>query len=286
LRLEGALASRDFKGLHIPSSLKTELCADLSWSVVQLLVHLVPYAKFSALPPISQFFVGAAALGASGDIYLGVNLEFVGSAINQTIHAEQCLVTLAAQHKEARLERLQVSAAPCGHCRQFLNETQNGLDMVVAYEDVEQPLGTLLPHSFGPADLGNFEPLLSNVGGGLNKLQPDLHQPTPLVDIALQAATCSYAPYSGAVSAVAVQLRSGEVFSGFYIENCAYNPSMPPLQAALIAMVGQGYGLHIKDIAQVVLVERTDTAVRQLDATQALLKQCTNNAQLITVTLA
>ncbi|MBP5211685.1 MAG: hypothetical protein J6Z30_02390, partial [Pyramidobacter sp.] len=39
--------------------------------------------------PISNFRVGAAALGASGRVWLGANQEFAGLPLNFTVHAEQ-----------------------------------------------------------------------------------------------------------------------------------------------------------------------------------------------------
>ncbi len=38
------------------------------------------------------------------------------------IHAEQCLIANALLHGERGLRKLAVSAAPCGHCRQFYSE--------------------------------------------------------------------------------------------------------------------------------------------------------------------
>jgi hypothetical protein len=38
------------------------------------------------------------------------------------VHAEQFLVANMMQHGEQRLETLAISAAPCGHCRQFFSE--------------------------------------------------------------------------------------------------------------------------------------------------------------------
>ena len=61
-------------------------------------------------------------LGASGRLYVGVNLEFPCLPLHNSVHAEQFLVVNALQHGELELVKLAVSAAPCGHCRQFLSE--------------------------------------------------------------------------------------------------------------------------------------------------------------------
>lgn len=64
----------------------------------------------------------AIGLASSGCIYVGVNLEFPGMPLSQSVHAEQFLMANLLLHGEARLDTLAVSAAPCGHCRQFYSE--------------------------------------------------------------------------------------------------------------------------------------------------------------------
>lgn len=61
-------------------------------------------------------------LGASGRLYVGVNLEFARLPLNNSVHAEQFLVVNALHHGEQAIEKMAVSAAPCGHCRQFYSE--------------------------------------------------------------------------------------------------------------------------------------------------------------------
>ncbi len=62
------------------------------------------------------------ALGASGRLFVGVNLEFLGLPLHHSVHAEQFLIANAAQAGEAALTRMAISAVPCGHCRQFCSE--------------------------------------------------------------------------------------------------------------------------------------------------------------------
>lgn len=38
------------------------------------------------------------------------------------VHSEQCLLTNLLLHGERELLTLAISAAPCGHCRQFYSE--------------------------------------------------------------------------------------------------------------------------------------------------------------------
>lgn len=103
-----------------------ELTAKYGITVQQLLHELVPFAKRFARPPISLYHVGIAGLGKSGTIYLGVNLEFLGLPLSQAVHGEQFLVANARNHGEKELVMIALSAAPCGHCRQFLYEMGRG----------------------------------------------------------------------------------------------------------------------------------------------------------------
>ncbi|KAL6757327.1 hypothetical protein V8C86DRAFT_2626724 [Haematococcus lacustris] len=86
------------------------------------LMSLVEPASELARPPISKYNVGAVGLGLSGAIYVGVNIEFPNSHLNNSIHAEQCLIANCFLHGEQGLQAVAVSEAPCGHCRQFCAE--------------------------------------------------------------------------------------------------------------------------------------------------------------------
>lgn len=61
-------------------------------------------------------------LAGSGDVYIGVNLEFPGCPLSQSVHGEQFLMANLLLHRERSLHTLAISAAPCGHCRQFYSE--------------------------------------------------------------------------------------------------------------------------------------------------------------------
>lgn len=73
---------------------------------------------FTPLPSCCR----AVGLGASGALYVGVNLEFARLPLYNSVHAEQFLLVNALHHGERAIQRLAISAAPCGHCRQFYSE--------------------------------------------------------------------------------------------------------------------------------------------------------------------
>ena len=129
------------------------------------LLTLLPQAAAFARPPISNFRVGAIARGTSGKLYFGTNVEFAGEALSFTVHAEQSAVVNAWMSGETGIDVVATSAAPCGYCRQFLNELLTARELLVVMPTGSRPLSELLPDSFGPRDLG--------IDGGL--LQPENH---------------------------------------------------------------------------------------------------------------
>ncbi|CAI7891293.1 unnamed protein product [Closterium sp. NIES-53] len=277
--------------------------------------YLLQPATDHARPPISRFHVSAIAIGAkTGRAFLGVNLEFPGLPLHNSVHAEQFAVASAALHGEPALSALLVSRPPCGHCRQFLQEMRGaeGLRVIIAEEAEEAEETTLthlLPRRFGPHSLlaDDFPLLLEQRDNGLQLIDPvdapsqlDFMLVPPLarsfssasppaiesaaaaaasagspaavlstplgqeaVLRALDAANASYAPYSLSPSGVALISRTGAVHAGSYIESAAYNPSLPALQAALIALVAEtgGEGAY-EDVVHVALVEREGAQVR------------------------
>jgi cytidine deaminase len=219
------------------------------------LLTLLPQAAAFARPPISNFRVGAIARGTSGKLYFGTNLEFAGEALSFTVHAEQSAVVNAWMSGETGIDVVATSAAPCGYCRQFLNELVTARELLVVMPNESRPLSELLPSSFGPRDLG--------IDGGL--LQPEDHglgldDSGDLAQAALQAANMSYAPYSKSFAGVAVRTKDGRIFSGAYAENAAFNPSLSPLQAALSQLNLGGAGWS--DIAEAVLMGVDDLHVK------------------------
>ncbi|CNI18586.1 cytidine deaminase [Yersinia pekkanenii] len=226
---------------------------------------LLPLAAACALTPISHFNVGAIARGESGNLYFGANMEFSGAPLQQTIHAEQCAVTHAWLRGETRLVSITVNYTPCGHCRQFMNELNSGIDLNIHLPGrPAATLGQYLPDSFGPKDLAITTLLMDSVNHGYT-----LTETGDLTQAALDGANHSHAPYSLSHSGVALEAADGTLYTGRYAENAAFNPSLPPLQAALI--LTHLSGRDCSTIRRAVLVEGSESALTQWDATQATL---------------
>ena len=248
----------------LPAELMQRLQQVSGLALPQLTLTLLPLAAAFSYATISHFHVGAIVWGGSGNFYLGANMEFSRQSLSQTIHAEQCAINHAWLHNETSLLGITINASPCGHCRQFMNETSSAQTLRIYLPTSEHSLPQLLPAAFGPRDLGVLDGLL----------QPQQHPlPHQLTDrlllAAAEAATQSYAPYSHSYAGVALQTQDGTLFCGRYAENAAFNPSLPPLQSALIMLRMAGYGPE--DIQVAALVESQQGQISHLAATQALL---------------
>ncbi|WOK96339.1 cytidine deaminase 1-like [Canna indica] len=84
-----------------------------------------------------------------------------------------------AAHREAAIRCIAVSAAPCGHCRQFLQEIRGEpkIRIPVTSDDNPfsfHPLSHFLPHPFGSLDLlhKDLPPLLKSHDNEVCLLEP------------------------------------------------------------------------------------------------------------------
>ena len=141
----------------------------------QALIEAAREASRHAYAPYSNFAVGAAVLLSDGTVVTGANFE------NASYGLSLCAETVATASASAagRLRDIVAVAViggmiengrptgdtpvrPCGRCRQVLNEAagMSGRDLTVLCAGAEgaaierHRLSDLLPHAFGPADLG------------------------------------------------------------------------------------------------------------------------------------
>ncbi|MGJ0624828.1 cytidine deaminase [Xenorhabdus bovienii] len=230
-----------------------------------LALALLPLAAACAITPISHFYVGAIARGESGNLYFGANMEFAGVPLQQTVHAEQSAITHAWLRGEKKLVSITVNYSPCGHCRQFMNELNSGTQLEVCLPNRPRlTLADYLPEAFGPRDLLDAPLLLDTVNHGYQ-----LDTCDALVLAALDAANQSHAPYSQSHAGIALLDEQDQVYTGRYAENAAFNPSLPPLQAALILMNMSGG--NCQSIKRAILVEGKNSHLSQSNATESTL---------------
>jgi cytidine deaminase len=247
-------------------------------SIDELMLELIPLASKFSRPNLSGFKVGAVGQGVSGALYFGANFEFEECPLNQTVHAEQATVVNAAAHEETGLIRLAVSAAPCGYCRQFLFElaTADRLDILLAGKSPTK-LTDYLPGAFGPGDLGVAGGLLAPQNHNLDWVSSSV--PTSeSAQAAFKAAVAAYAPYTQALAGVGLTAQNGKTFRGAYLENAAFNPSLSPLQAALVTM--ELAGQSIGDVEEATIVQVQDSKIDHTAASRPVFEKVTPKLRL------
>jgi cytidine deaminase len=252
---------------RIPADAAATLVKNESLSVDQLMVELLPFAQSYSRAPISSFFVGVVVRGASGSLYTGANIEIPGQCLGFAVHAEQSALSNAYMHGEQSVAALAVGGAPCGHCRQFIDEmSPDGEILILTPNHGPAKLSTILPSAFGPAALGMTHGAFPVEE---KKLALDKDSTDALALAALDAARKSYAPYSKSPAGVAVRGSHGRIYRGSYIENVAFNPSLSPLQTALAAMIAAGEPYSA--ISAVTLVELEGSKISQRTVTEAVM---------------
>jgi cytidine deaminase len=264
--LSSLLSRGDFRG-RISSSEAAQLLREQGCSFEELMFGLLPVAASYAKPLISSFRVGAVAKGVGGSIYLGANLEFSGQSLALTMHAEQSAVCNAWSHDETGIEALAVNAEPCGYCRQFLYEIANAERMEILVPGEEgSTLRQMLPHAFGPFDLGISGALLTPLEHDLQVVSGGslAHHAAAI------AAQRSYAPYTRSFAGVGLLDASGTAFLGSYAENAAFNPSVSPMAAALNQM--NLCGVAFGEISEAVLVQTAGAPVDHAASCEAALR--------------
>ena len=190
---------------------------------------LLEVAKQFSVAPISNFYVGAIAVGDSGNFYFGANMEFAGVPLSASIHAEQSAVMNAWIHGEKGIQALHVSELPCGHCRQFLLELSNAHTLPVTISNKKYVLTDLIPHYFGAAREAG-QGLLDSPKQALKSVQAldkDLSQR------ALNAAEHSYTPHTKNQQGFIIEDINGGIHEGRTAESAAFNPTVLAVTSAL-----------------------------------------------------
>lgn len=190
---------------------------------------LLPLANAFSVHPVSGFSVGAVAVGQSGALYLGANLEYQGMALHATLHAEQSAVLNAWMHEESELEAIYVSETPCGHCRQFLRELSNIDTLQIHVGDHVHTIDDLLPHAFGERRAKGHG-LLDSRPASLESVRPE---PDTSQQRAINAARRSYTPYSRSSEGFVIECLDGHFYAGRAAESIAFNPSVTGVLSAL-----------------------------------------------------
>lgn len=134
----------------------------LSGEQTNQLLEAAAAVRSHAHAPYSNFPVGAAVLDDQGRIHVGCNVE--NASYPQGTCAEAAAIGAMVASGGKRIRAILVTAegeglcTPCGACRQRIREhAEDATPVLVAQGDRVRAtftLAQLLPHSFGPENLG------------------------------------------------------------------------------------------------------------------------------------
>ena len=131
------------------------------------LIEMALDARRIAYAPYSKFKVGAALLGSNGVVYMGCNVE--NASYPATNCAERTAIFSAVAEGQKEFEAIAIVGgnedaselelcAPCGICRQVIEEFAEDRDMkiyIVKNENdyIETTLNKIMPEGFSKEDL-------------------------------------------------------------------------------------------------------------------------------------
>ena len=228
-------------------------------SLEELALLALPAARAMSAAPISGYRIAAVGVETGGDLVLGANLEFPGTELGTTVHAEG-FVPLRVRRRGRRLAVLALGAArPCAHCRQTLAERADAAALqLIDLDGNRRSLDDLYPLTFRPSALGVPE------DDGVTVRWPGLAidaaaAPPDIAAALLETGERAHAPYSQAPSAVALRLVDGWVVAAGCVESVAFNPTISAAQAALVELAAaRAPGV---DVAGAWLAKRAGAAV-------------------------
>ena len=127
---------------------------------ISRLERLAKQASQNAYCPYSKFSVGAVVVTDTGEEFAGCNVENASYAL--TICAERNAVFQMVAREKRQIAivviytQTPVPSAPCGACRQVINEfgpTARIISFCDGQERIDTILAELLPQAFGPKNL-------------------------------------------------------------------------------------------------------------------------------------
>jgi len=132
---------------------------DKERQICDLLVEKAIEARQKAYAPYSKFSVGAAVMGADGNIYTGCNIENV--SYGMTMCAERTAIFKMVSEGCTQFDAIAIVAgenatdgAPCGACRQVMGEFAADLEktkVILAAlngDYIVETVASLMPYPF------------------------------------------------------------------------------------------------------------------------------------------
>ncbi|MGA2693549.1 MAG: cytidine deaminase [Opitutaceae bacterium] len=132
----------------------------LTEAAVRRLEKSARAAAARSYSPYSKFPVGAAVAGGSGRVFSGCNVENASFGLCNCAERTAIFSAVAAGETSIKAVALYtptaLPTAPCGACRQVINEFGPEALVISVCDSkarIETTLSALLPGAFGPGDL-------------------------------------------------------------------------------------------------------------------------------------
>ncbi len=126
------------------------------------LIALAFEAKKNSYSPYSKYPVGACVLTKDGKTFKGANIENASFGLTNCAERSAIFATYSNGYRKKDIEAIAIVsdgeklAAPCGACRQVLNELlQKDTPIILSngVKTIETNINELLPMSFDPEDV-------------------------------------------------------------------------------------------------------------------------------------
>jgi cytidine deaminase len=247
-----------------------DVCGATNMAPREISALLLGVASAMAQMPGDGNHIGAVAEGESGNLYVGAPYAWAGKGIKFSAHGVQTAVLNAWHQGEKRLSSLMVETPPCACCRQFLHELHNwnAIKLYVATEGPKSlKKGSVVEIEFSNVGLrggGIKEELMNRPPRELALGKSDNNE---LINLAADAASKSYAPYSNNNAGIALRTKQGIVYQGRYVESKTSILGALAIETALLNLIMSGD--KIENVKEILLVE-TRGMVTQFSATQKL----------------
>ena len=236
----------------------------------EIMVLLLDVASAMGQMPGADQHIGAIAEGNSGAIYIGAPFAWSGRGVKMVCHGVQSAVLNAWHQGETRLRHLMVETPPCACCRQFMRELWNWNSIKILHAS-EGPRsiedGSILDLEFSVKGLKTGNVKARMMGEAQRAITLNKSEGNELINLAADAASHSYAPYSTNFAGVALRMKRGTVHMGRYAECGESVAGVLAIESAILNVILSGE--RVTDIIEILLVEARGT-VTQFSTTQKL----------------
>lgn len=257
-----------------PISLTKEEVADICDSAKlvprEVMVLLLDVASAMARVTGTGDHIGAIAETDSGSLFVGSPLSWKEAGIKFTSHGVKTAIMNAWHQGEKRIQQIMVETPPCACCRQFIRELTNWntIKFVHALDGPKSlQKGSISDLQFSAAGIrteGIKERLMDEAPRPLALAKSETND---LINLAAEAASLAYAPYSQNNAGIALRTKQGVVYQGRYVESKVSIVGSLAIETALLNLLMSGDS--IGNVKEILLVE-TRGIVTQFSATQKL----------------